>query len=100
MVEITGEFDFFVAGSHDLGDRAFYVRSHSLAYGVELKADAVDFVHGVCRPCRSGRGRESCSDGSTDKSSSIHGRHFTPFERMGTGNQRGRDGDPKGAGPS
>src|SRR5205807_339939 len=42
MIEITGEFDFFVAGSRDLGNRAFYVRFHGVADGVELKADAVN----------------------------------------------------------
>src|SRR5229473_3228105 len=39
---------------------------------------------GVRSPGRLGGGCESCCDGRADKSSSIHGRHFTPSGSGGT----------------
>src|SRR6266436_4113079 len=78
MVKIAGEVDFLVADSGDFRDGAFKVGLHGVANGVKLQADAVNGVCGVRSPSRLGGGCESCCDGSADKSSSIHARHFTP----------------------
>src|SRR5947208_924855 len=43
-------------------------------------------------------GFESCCNGSADKCSSIHGRHFTPFERKGNRDsvrKKGRSDDAR-----
>src|SRR6266705_967321 len=84
MIEITGEFDFFVAGSRDLGNRAFYVRSHGVANGVKLEADAADGVCGVRSPGGFGCGGKSCGDGSADKCATVHAPHSTSSEEKGT----------------
>ena len=42
MIEVSGEFDFFVTSGRDFGDGAREVGFHGVADGVELKADAVN----------------------------------------------------------
>src|SRR5438477_5405198 len=101
MIEVSGEFDFLVAGGGDFGDGAREVSLHGVADGVELEADAVNCMRdrraagqmgGVRGPGWLGGGCERCCDGSADKCSSIHGRHFTPSAR-----KRNRDSAKKGA---
>src|SRR5437660_1363944 len=52
---------------------------------------------GVRGPGWLGSGCESCCNGSADKCSSIHGRHFTPFERKGNRDsmKKGRSDDTR-----
>src|SRR6266699_1865301 len=92
MFEVAGKFDFLVADGGDFRDGALEVGFHCGAHGVELETDAVnamrgrkaaDGMCGVRSPGWLGGGCESCCDGSADKCASIHGRHFTPFERKG-----------------
>src|SRR5882672_2120205 len=76
MIEVAGKFHFLVADGGDFRDGACEVRFHGVANGVELDADAIDFVRGVHGPgwAQSGQG---CCDGGADKCASIHAPHFT-----------------------
>src|SRR5215467_5379018 len=107
MIEITGKFDFLVAGSGNFGNGAFQVPSHGGANGVELQANWVDGVlglrcircmgcvwlrkmWGVRGPAGFGGGgpfqinrREACGVGTADKCASVHALHSTSSGRKG-----------------
>ena len=96
VAEITGEFDFFVAGGGDFGDGAFEIGFHGTAHGVELEADAIDLVCWVFRICfgkhwfKRNRGPggfdsggKSCGKRTADKCASIHALHFTSSRGKG-----------------
>ena len=74
MIEVAGEFHFLVAGGGYFREGAFEVGFHGVANGVELDADTVDFVRGVCGPGWPGGGCKRCCDGGADKCASVHGR--------------------------
>src|ERR1700745_2954123 len=98
MAEVTGEFDFLVAGGRDFGDGARKVGLHGVANGVELKTDALDLVRWVFKigfekpgvkweggPGGLGRGGKRCGKRTADKSASVHAPHSTSSGRQGTG---------------
>src|SRR6266850_1572779 len=90
MIEVAGELHFFVADGGDFRDGAFEVGFHGVANGVELEADAVDFVPGVCGPgCP--RGGQCGCDRRADKGASIHGPHSTISRRKGNGDLSGSE---------
>ncbi len=71
FAEVARELDFFVADLCNFRDRALEILLQEIAHGVQLQSDAFD-VMCFSRPRRS-RGGYGSGDGSSDKSSSIHG---------------------------
>lgn len=73
FIEVTGEFDFFVADGGDFGEGAVHVEFHGVAHGVKLQADRAEGTGGA-----QGSKRETGSSGSekriVDEGSSVHGR--------------------------
>ena len=111
VVEVSGEFDFFIASGGDFGDGVRKVGLHGRADGIELQANRVNGMRGLRRvglkrkcgvrgPDGFGSGGKSCGDGSADKCASVHGLHFTPSLQKGTGSWQKKGGPAEPDRPS
>jgi hypothetical protein len=63
VVEVAGEFDFFVADGGDLGESAVEILLHLIAHGIELHADVAKLAVG-CGPTEAARKKSGGGDGS------------------------------------